>query len=718
MDSYEATKVVFSRIQALDPENASKITGYVLIQEHGEKEMIRLAFGPESLLHALIHKAKTHLGISSNTSSAPSTPSSPFSPISIPSPRLNTPSLPSPLSVTVPPSPLPPSSSATMWQHFSPKSAPSSASSPSYAAVVNGAGNNSNSTNSSNGSSSSDSAPPPPPQSHLNISDDYNFQEHLSFLNESSSSSSKNLDLLDAVGSDSHITFPYCENHTPNNHLRRPSLSLSDACCGNFEDCGSGFGWKPCLYFARGFCKNGTSCKFVHSSFGDTIDSPTSVSKFGGIDQCEEILRSRIMAPQQQRLAAAAASHLMAGVSSFPYNKGMNFLMSDKRTAAAAALMMGDEFQKLGLYWPQRRDIYAMGIGGNVNPGSRQIYLTFPADSTFREEDVSNYFSIYGPVQDVRIPFQQKRMFGFVTFVYPETVKFILAKGNPHFVCDSRVLVKPYKEKGKVPDKKQLQQQQGERGEFSTCSSPSGFDSRDPYELHLGARMFYNSQEMLRRKLEEQADLQQAIELRSRRLMNLQFMDLPNHPYRHHHHPLPQQYSHNSVTLGVPTPTQPPSHSSETLILPSADKICQEVATEENDGPAAASTSPTAQQELNAAGDLSDGNGSGNSEQQNSNSDGCDIIHESNLEHILPDSLFASPEKPASDRPATFSTALVEPDEETAGSSTTTATTTTTSNANPLMSTTSTLTMAAAAKNACSFHMPRFSSADHGAIEM
>ncbi|RZR85375.1 hypothetical protein BHM03_00012373 [Ensete ventricosum] len=43
-------------------------------------------------------------------------------------------------------------------------------------------------------------------------------------------------------------------------------------------------------------------------------------------------------------------------------------------------------------------------------------------------------------------------MFGFVTFVYPETVRLILAKGNPHFVCDARVLVKPYKEKGKVPD--------------------------------------------------------------------------------------------------------------------------------------------------------------------------------------------------------------------------------------------------------------------------
>lgn len=124
------------------------------------------------------------------------------------------------------------------------------------------------------------------------------------------------------------------------------------------------------------------------------------------------------------------------------------------------------------------------GING-LNPGSRQIYLTFPADSTFKEEDVSNYFrcilsldhlrlvvmycglanieafalevcSNFGPVQDVRIPYQQKRMFGFVTFDFPDTVKLILAKGNPHFVCDARVLVKPYKEKGKIPDKHRL----------------------------------------------------------------------------------------------------------------------------------------------------------------------------------------------------------------------------------------------------------------------
>ena len=129
-------------------------------------------------------------------------------------------------------------------------------------------------------------------------------------------------------------------------------------------------------------------------------------------------------------------------------------------------------------------------------------------------------------MQDVRIPYQQKRMFGFVTFVYPETVKIILAKGNPHFVCDARVLVKPYKEKGKVPDKyrhllssisilfvfslnfiygcfsfflisenkKKIlllficrkQQQQVERGEFSPCGTPTGLDSRDPFDLQHG----------------------------------------------------------------------------------------------------------------------------------------------------------------------------------------------------------------------------------------
>lgn len=60
-----------------------------------------------------------------------------------------------------------------------------------------------------------------------------------------------------------------------------------------------------------------------------------------------------------------------------------------RAAAAAAALMMGEEFYKYGRSRLERSDF---SVNGCVNPASRQIYLTFPADSTFKEEDVSNYF--------------------------------------------------------------------------------------------------------------------------------------------------------------------------------------------------------------------------------------------------------------------------------------------------------------------------------------
>lgn len=63
-----------------------------------------------------------------------------------------------------------------------------------------------------------------------------------------------------------------------------------------------------------------------------------------------------------------------------------------------------------------------------------------------------------------------------------------------------------------------------------------------------GARMFHNPHEIvLRRKLEEQAELQQAIELEGRRLMNLQLPDFKNIPIcRGASLPLPQLHSHIS----------------------------------------------------------------------------------------------------------------------------------------------------------------------------
>lgn len=53
---------------------------------------------------------------------------------------------------------------------------------------------------------------------------------------------------------------------------------------------------------------------------------------------------------------------------------------------------MGDEFYKYGRYQVERNEFLAMGLAEKANSASRQIYLTFPADSTFKDEDVSDYF--------------------------------------------------------------------------------------------------------------------------------------------------------------------------------------------------------------------------------------------------------------------------------------------------------------------------------------
>lgn len=55
-------------------------------------------------------------------------------------------------------------------------------------------------------------------------------------------------------------------------------------------------------------------------------------------------------------------------------------------------MIIGDEIYKHGQYQQERNDYMAMGMADKMNSASRQIYLTFPAESTFKDEDVSEYF--------------------------------------------------------------------------------------------------------------------------------------------------------------------------------------------------------------------------------------------------------------------------------------------------------------------------------------
>lgn len=132
-------------------------------------------------------------------------------------------------------------------------------------------------------------------------------------------SSSEVVDLIDELQLQDQLSF-LNEGGNENDAAlwggHRRSCSVSDIISGSGEE---GFGWKPCLYYARGYCKNGTTCRFLHGENGENGQLVGSPSKLDLMEQ-ELLMRSK-----SQRLNAAAAQ-LMAS-NSFPYsNKCLNFL--------------------------------------------------------------------------------------------------------------------------------------------------------------------------------------------------------------------------------------------------------------------------------------------------------------------------------------------------------------------------------------------------------
>ncbi|ESQ47773.1 hypothetical protein EUTSA_v10020318mg [Eutrema salsugineum] len=578
MDPGDPTSILFTKIRTLEPDFASKIIGYLLLQDLGKRDLMRLALGPETLLQSVCLKAKSALGLSSNGSSSASTPLNPISrPINIHRHSLSQSS---------------PRTSGNGFMEFSRNPLSPSVNTPGSL------GTNPNMISSPFQASSSLFASDGGGEAsggNGDFLDEQQLGSYLSFLNESSSS--KNND-------ESADPFGFSADNG-DAHLHKRSFSASDVCFGSEEPGYGGGGYN----------------RFAHGGLGDDFDSPGG---FGSPDyvsrQQEEIARMKLA--QRQRMAAA--QFLAASGSPMSYDKGINFLLHSRNAhRSGGAGQFGEEGYWYGSPGRHEREEF-MGMGDKSNSASKQIYLTFPADSSFTDEDVSNYFGNFGPVQDVRIPYQQKRMFGFVTFVHSETVRIILARGNPHFICDSRVLVKPYKEKGRILEKRQQQQllQQIERGNFSPGSSPSGMDARDLFDCHLAPRMFSNTQEMMRRKA-EQADLQQAIEFQRRRFLNLQLPDIDSESFHHHQR-----------SLSIGSPVHFPSRVNQSMLFRS-ENAGEEVIEGNGD-------SGHFQSEANRAS-LSDADHNNSEERGYSNH--LNTGQETSLENALPDGFFASPSK-------------------------------------------------------------------------
>lgn len=216
MDISEATKIVMSRIRCLDFENASRIMGYILIQDKGEQEMIMLARGPDALLVSYINQAKAYLALNS-------------------------------------PNPLP---DACIFPQSSPR------------ILI--------------------------PRNVVHYS---NPSSPASFPNP--------IDLQFYGGDEDADAVPHRRSYSVNDAVFLPHLEE-----------GGGFERRPCSYFARGFCKNGSACNFLHvDSVGDkAIKAGSTSSEVDGFFRVK-----------------AAPLHMASRSHRPSYSKSINFLNENQR---------------------------------------------------------------------------------------------------------------------------------------------------------------------------------------------------------------------------------------------------------------------------------------------------------------------------------------------------------------------------------------------------
>ncbi|KAL6999156.1 hypothetical protein U1Q18_000316 [Sarracenia purpurea var. burkii] len=485
MDSFEASTIVFSRIRKLEPENVTnKIIGYLLLQDC-RQEMIRLAFGPDTLIHNLVHKVKIELGLLSKPVVSP-----PISPSMNPAPISEPPFMP-----------------------FSPISSPTILRVPNsyWDSQVNSEHQQIHNAH---------FIPMPYPDSGL---EDFGLQNQTQFMALE--------DQLEPVNPGNPAFSISSDYYYPELSGMRSQRSSTV----------SEFPIKSCHYFNKGFCKHGNNCRYFHGqSFPDSfspIYSPSSnevtaiedqVFSPGSLEKLEleiaELLKSRRGNPvsiaslpmlyyekygrtlQAEGYLTESQRHGKAGYSLTKLLARLkNSIRLIDRPHGQHSVVLAEDALKYMESWSERND------PGPIVSGSRQIYLTFPAESTFAEEDVSDYFNTFGPVEDVRIPCQQKRMFGFVTFVSADTVKMILSRGNPHYVCGARVLVKPYREKSKLDRKYPL--------EFPMMPNPYYTDmDSEPHSR-------WESSSLLRYPFMEEQE--QDLEFQARRLLKLQLAQKP-----------------------------------------------------------------------------------------------------------------------------------------------------------------------------------------------
>ncbi|XP_078442378.1 zinc finger CCCH domain-containing protein 18-like, partial [Wolffia australiana] len=223
---------------------------------------------------------------------------------------------------------------------------------------------------------------------------------------------------------------------------------------------------KICHFHCRGCCKYGEKCRYVHGQPNHRLFLDLKETK-----EEKRVICSGSLEELESEIVALLKSK--GGPVSIAVLPMLFFDKYRKPIQAAGYLTESQRHGKVGLNltkllgrlkniwiidrphgqhlvmltedaWKYEDTMNEGNDMGYKKSNSNKIYITFHYESSFTKDDVFNYFSQYGPVKDVRIPNQQTRMFGFVTFKSQETAKWVLSKRKSHLISGSRVIVKPY----------------------------------------------------------------------------------------------------------------------------------------------------------------------------------------------------------------------------------------------------------------------------------
>jgi len=169
--------------------------------------------------------------------------------------------------------------------------------------------------------------------------DDLQLQEQLAFLNEGGVSPAHQLPGLDAGEcwspgpGDGGGMLPFGLGWPNGSPVHRRSASVNELCLGGGGG-GDGFGWKPCLYYARGFCKNGSSCRFVHSGLPDDAAALAATKMEAAADQQQQCQQDFLLRSKSQRLGPAAFPYSSTGSlpgSPSAASKCLSFLLQQQQ---------------------------------------------------------------------------------------------------------------------------------------------------------------------------------------------------------------------------------------------------------------------------------------------------------------------------------------------------------------------------------------------------